>query len=258
MTDLGRMRYFLGVEVKKIDDEIFISQSKYATEILERFGMGNCNIVCNPIVTESTLVKDENGIDVDASKYKHIVGCLMYFLATRPDLAYSVCLVDRYMERPIEMNLSTVKRILRYLKGTMNYEVMYKKEGKVRLIGWSDLDYVGDTYDMKSTSGYVFMIGNAAISWSSKKQPIVTLSTTEVEYVAATSCSFKRVWLRKILSHLCEDQREANVVYCDNSSSIKLSKNPVMHGRCKYIDLGFHFLRNLTKDGIIELKHCNS
>jgi hypothetical protein len=203
-------------------------------------------------------VKYENGKAVDASKYKQIVGCLMYLLATRPDLAYSMCLVARYMERPTEMHLSTVKRILRYLKGTVNYEVIYKKEEKVRLIGWSYSNYVGDTDDWKSTSRYVFMIGNGAISWSSKKQPIVTLSTIEAEYVATTSCYCQGVWLRMILSHLCEDQREATVVYCDNNSSIKLSKNPVMHGRSKHIDVRFHFLRDLTKDGITELKHCNS
>ena len=110
MIDMGRMRYFLGVEVKKIDEGIFISQSKYAAVILARFGMENCNMLCNRIVTGSKLVKDENGKDVDASKYKHIVGCLMYLLATRPDLAYSVCLVDRYMERPIEMHLSCIRK----------------------------------------------------------------------------------------------------------------------------------------------------
>jgi len=102
------------------------------------------------------------------------------------------------------------------------------------------------------------MIGDSAISWSSKKQPIVTLSTTEAKYVAVASCSFQGVWLRRILNHLSEDQREAIVIHCDNNSSIKLSKNLVMHRRCKHIDVQFHFLRDLTKDGVMELKHCNS
>lgn len=102
------------------------------------------------------------------------------------------------------------------------------------------------------------MIGDSAIACPSKKQPIVTLSTTEVEYVAAASCSCQGIWLRRILHHLNEDQKEVTTIYCDNSSSIKLSKNPVMHGRYKHIDVRFHFLRDLAKDGIIESKHCNS
>lgn len=125
---------------------------------MARFGIKNCNMVCNFIVTGSKLVKDENGKVVDASNYKQIVGCLTYLLATRPDLAYSVCFVARYMERPTEMHLSAIKRIFRYLKGIVNFGVMYKKEERVTLISWSDSDYVGDTYDRKSTSGYVFIL----------------------------------------------------------------------------------------------------
>jgi hypothetical protein len=260
MTDLGKMKYFLGVEVTQSDNGIFIHQAKYAAEILKRFGMENCNKVCSPIVPGCKLVRDENGKTVNATKYKQMVGCLMYLLASRPDLAYFVCLVSRYMDKPTEMHFCAVKRILRYLKGTMSYGIMYKKnaKGQLNLVGWSDSDYAGDMNDRKSTSGYVFMLGDGAISWSSKKQPIVTLSTTEAEYVAASACACQCVWLKNILSHLKVDQDSCTVIFCDNSSSIKLSKNPVMHGRCKHIDVRFHFLRNLAKDGVVELRHCKS
>jgi hypothetical protein len=113
----------------------------------------------------------------------------MYLLATRPDLTYYVCLVARYMERPTKMHSAATKRIWRYLKGTMNFGIMYKSDYFISLTGWSNFDYVGDTYDRKSISNYVFMIGNGAISWSFKKQSIVTLSTTKVEFLAAASCS---------------------------------------------------------------------
>ncbi|PNX59879.1 cationic amino acid transporter 1-like protein, partial [Trifolium pratense] len=169
--------------------------------------------------------------------------------ATRPDLAYSVCLVARYMERPTNMHLTAVKRILRYLKGTLTNGIMYKSDTEkgFELVGWSDSDYAGDVNDRKSTTGFVFMLGSGAISWSSKKQPIVTLSTTEAEYVAAAACACQAVWLRSILSYLLKNQKICTQIYCDNSSSIKLSKNPIMHGRCKHIDVRFHFLRDLTK-----------
>ncbi|PNX87561.1 copia-type polyprotein, partial [Trifolium pratense] len=190
MTDLGKMKFFLGVEVIQSKEGIFINQHKYAVEILKRFGMENCNEVCSPIVPGSKLIKDENGSAADAREYKQMVGSLMYLLATRPDLAYSVCLVTRFMDRPTELHVTAVKRIMRYLKGTLTDGIMYSHNtDEANLLGWSDSDYAGDLDDKKSTSGYVFMLETGAISWSSKKQPIVTLSTTEAEYVAASQCA---------------------------------------------------------------------
>jgi hypothetical protein len=260
MTDLGKMRYFLGMEVNQSNEGIYMHQCKYATEILSRFGMENCNKVCSPIVPGCRLSKNESGKATDASEYKQMVGCLMYLLASRPDLAYSVCLVARYMDRPTEIHVAAVKRIMRYLKGTLSYGMLYKADDNKNLclIGWSDSDYAGDLDDRKSTTGYLYMLGSGAISWSSKKQPIVTLSTTEAEFVAAASCACQGIWLRNVLDFLKQKQQGCTIIYCDNSSSIKLSKNPVMHGRCKHIDVRFHFLRNLTKDGVIELVHCKT
>ena len=126
------------------------------------------------------------------------------------------------------------------------------------MFGFTDSDYAGDLDDRKSTSGYVFMLGSGAVSWSSKKQPIVTLSTTEAEFVAATACACQAIWLRKILEELHFKQVGATTVYSDSSSAIKLSKNPVLHGRSKHIDVKFHFLRDLTKEGVIDLIHCRS
>jgi hypothetical protein len=260
MTDLGKMRYFLGVEVNQSSEGIFMHQHKYSTEILSRFGMEDCNGVGSPIVPGCRLTKNDGGKAADASEYKQMVGCLMYLLASRPDLSYSVCLVARFMDRPTEIHVAAVKRIMRYLKGTLGYGILYKSKisDDLSLEGWCDSDYAGDLDDRKSTTGYVYMLGSGAISWSSKKQPIVTLSTTEAEFVSAASCACQGVWLRNVLDYLRLKQQGSTVIYCDNSSSIKLSKNPVMHGRCKHIDVRFHFLRDLTKDGIVELVHCRT
>jgi hypothetical protein len=260
MTDLGKMKYFLGIEVNQSDQGIFIYQQKYATEILSRFGMEDCNGVCSPIVPGCKLVKDEKGKATDATMYKKMIGCLMYLLATRPDMTYSVCLAARYMERPTELHVAAVKRIMRYLKATVSFGIMYKSKAEANLTmqGWTDSDYAGDYDDRKSTSGYVFTMGSSAVSWSSKKQPIVTLSTTEAEFVSAASSACQCIWMRNILNHLHLTQSDSTIINCDNSSSIKLSKNPIMHGRCKHIDVRYHFLRNLSKDGTIELKFCKS
>ncbi|GAU44223.1 hypothetical protein TSUD_399870 [Trifolium subterraneum] len=233
-----KMRFFLGVEVKQLDCGIFINQQ-------------------NPIVPGNKLTKDESGKLVDATSFRQMTGCLMYLLASEPDLTFSVCLIARYMERPTELHLAAAKRVLRYLKGSLDFGILYKRNCELRLEGWSDSDYAGDVDDRKSTSGYVFMLGSSPISWSSKKQPIVTLSTTEAEYVSVASCACQAIWLRRILDHLLQTQ-ECTTIHCDNSSSIKLSKNHVMHGRCKHIDVRYHFLRDLTKEGVVKLIYCST
>ena len=162
------------------------------------------------------------------------------------------------MEKPSEMHLQTTKRILRYLRGTADFSIVYRKGNEGHLKAFADSGYAGDADDRKSTSGYVFMIGTGVVSWSSKKQPVVTLSTTEAEFIAAASCACQGVWLRRILEKLGHDQSQSTVIYCDNSSAIKLSRNPVLHGRSKHIDVRFHFLRELTRDGVVELVHCNT
>ncbi|KAB2605263.1 hypothetical protein D8674_004980 [Pyrus ussuriensis x Pyrus communis] len=258
MTDLGKMKYFLGIEVSQRSDGIFIGQRKYAQEVLDRFRMDQCNPVNNPVVPGFKLVKDEGGVRVDSTFYKQIVGSLMYLTATRPDMTYVVSLISRYMERPTEMHLQAAKRVLRYVKGTIGFGVFYKKGGNEELLGYMDSDYAGDQDDRKSTSGYVFLMSSGAVSWSSKKQPVVTLSTTEAEFIAAASGACQAIWLRRVLRELGYDQSKATVLFCDNVSTIKLSRNPILHGRSKHIDVRFHFLRDLTKEGTVELVQCST
>lgn len=258
MTNLGRMSYFLGVEVVQNSSGIFVSQSKYTKEILERFGMDNSKPVDNPVVPGYKLSKKGDGVEVDATTYKQMVGSLMYLTATRSDLMYAVCLISRYMEKPTDVHLQAAKRILRYLKGTADLGIFYKKNVSDELIAYADSDYAGDVDDRKSASGYVFLLGTGAISWSSKKQPVVTLSTTEAEFFAAASCACQGVWLRRIIGNLGHSQDGCTTIFCDNTSTIKLSKNPIMHERSKHIDVRFHFLRELAKDGVIELVYYST
>eukprot|EP00257_Ricinus_communis_P015773 XP_015573748.1 uncharacterized protein LOC107261134 [Ricinus communis] len=258
MSDLGMMHYFLGIEVMQSSTGVFISQKKYVQEILDRFKMKDCNPASTPSEFAWKLNKDAEGKKVDSTIYKQIVGSLMYLTSTRPDIMHAVSVISRYMECPTEMHLLTAKRILRYLQGTKEFGLFYKKGGKSALIGFTDSDYARDVEDWKSTSGFFFSLGSEVVSWSSKKQPIVTLSTTEAEFVAATSCAYQAIWLRNILKELRFKQEEATTIYCDNSSAIKLSKNHVLHGRSKHIDVKYHFLRDLTNDGVINLIYYRS
>ncbi|PRQ43601.1 putative RNA-directed DNA polymerase [Rosa chinensis] len=238
MTDMGRMRFFLGLEVLQKEDGIFVCQRHYALEVLKRFGMEDSNGVMNPIVPGVKLGRDGGGVRVNETYFKQIVGSLMYITASRPDLMFVVSLISRFMSQPTELHFQAAKRVLRYLKETVNYGIFYKKEGNNKLIAYTDSDYVGDLEDRKSTSGYVFMLSGGVVSWSSKKQPIVTLSTTEAEYVAAAACACQAIWVRRILEKMNYVQDGGIIMMCDNSSTIKLSKNPVLHGRSKHIDVG--------------------
>ncbi|RVW63624.1 Retrovirus-related Pol polyprotein from transposon TNT 1-94 [Vitis vinifera] len=164
-------------------------QRKYAKEVLERFGMEKSNSVKNPIVPGDRLTKNEGGVKVDATKF---------------------------MASPTEMHLQAAKRVLRYLKGTVDLGVFYQKEGNGELMAYTDSDYAGDVDDRKSTSGYVFLLSEGAVAWSSKKQPVVTLSTTEAEFVAAASCACQGVWMRRVLEKLGHSQGKCTTVLCDN------------------------------------------
>ena len=202
MTDIGLMSHFLGIEVVQSEDGIFISQSGYAKEILKRFGMESCNPVNTPVESGIELKKSTNGGNVDPTYFKSLVGSLRYLTCTRPDILYGVGLISRYMEAPDQSHLNAAKRILRYVKSTLDDGLFYSWSNDFRLVGYSDSDWGRDLDERKSTSGFAFFMGDAAFTWSSKKQAIVTLSTCEAEYVAANSTVCHAIWLRNLLKHL--------------------------------------------------------
>lgn len=258
MTDCGVMSYFLGIEVKQQRDGIFISQKKYAKEILEKFKMDACNEVTTPLATGAKLTKEGEGRIIKPTLYKSLVGSLRYLTITRPDIVYGVGLVSRYMETPRESHWRAAKRILRYIKGTMEFGLFYPYGDEANLVGYSDSDWGGDLDERKSTTGYVFFLGSTAFTWNSKKQGVVALSTCEAEYVAVSSTVCEAIWLRNLLKELNHPQEKSTAIFVDNMSAIKLSKNPVQHGRSKHIDTRFHFLRDHVKQKTIELKYCNT
>ncbi|XP_058733686.1 secreted RxLR effector protein 161-like [Vicia villosa] len=162
------------------------------------------------------------------------------------------------MEEPVHTHWKALKRILRYIQETVSLGMFYSKTEDYKLTGYSDSDWCGDIYDRKSTSGYVFFMGNTAFTWLSRKQPIVTLSTCEAEYVAAFWCVCHAIWLRRLLCELEQKQENAMIVQVDNKSAIELAKNPLNHERSKHIDVRFHFIRERVKNGSVELKHVSS
>ncbi|XP_068641911.1 secreted RxLR effector protein 161-like [Aristolochia californica] len=191
MTGFGKMRYFIGIEVMQRSDDIFISKKKYVQEVLDRFNMDKCNPVFYPMVPGFKLIKNRDGVKIDSTFYKQIVGSLMYLISTCPNIMFVVSLINRFMDCPTELHFQVAKRILRYLKGTIDFGVFYKKEESEELIAFTDSDYDEELDERKNTSGYVLMLlGSGVVSWSSKKQPIVALSTTKAEFIVAISCAY--------------------------------------------------------------------
>ncbi|XP_028236729.1 uncharacterized protein LOC114416049 [Glycine soja] len=189
MTDLGLMSYFLGIEVSQRNEGIFISQKKYTEGLLKKFKMYGCKPVATPLITNEKLQKNDGAPEDDASKYRSLIGSLLYLTTTRPDIMYATSLLSRFMQSPSQIHFGAGKRILRYLQGTKEFGIWYNTETNSELLGYTDSDWAGSTDDMKSTSGYAFSLGSRMFSWASKKQAIVAQSTAEAEYVAAAEAT---------------------------------------------------------------------
>lgn len=218
--------------------------------------MLDCNSMKIPMHPMEIISKDEGGTPVDPTNFKSLIGGLRYLVHTRPDLAYSVGVVSRFMEKPTSMHLNAAKRILRYVKGTMDFGLIYTKNDENNVvIGYSDSDLAGNVEDRKSTGGMVFYLNKNLITWNSQKQRCVALSSCEAEFMAATAASCQAIWLRKLLSQITGIYIQPMTLFIDNKSAIDLAKNPVFHGRSKHIDIRFHFIRECIANGDIVVKH---
>jgi hypothetical protein len=196
---------------------------------------------------------------VDPTEYRRIVGALRYLVNTRPDIAFAVGYVSRIMEKPTTEHLVAVKRILRYIAGTVHLGCHYRrKERIVALLGYNDSDHRVDIDGRKSTSGVLYFYGNNAITWQSQKQKAVALSSCEAEYIAAATASCQGVWLARLLAELKGEKPGAITLKIDNQSAIRLSKNSVFHDRSKHINVKYHFIRGCVKEGRVNIEPINT
>ena len=220
MKDLGILNHFLGVKVEHDvkNQSIFINQSTFASSLVNEFNFENSKSVKTPADVNVKCQNSNSSKPFDSKLYQSCVGGLLYLSnRTRPDLTYSVSKAARYCANPTEENWSFVKRILRYLNGTLNFGIAYSKVDSPMLIGYSDADWAGDVTDRKSTSGYCFKFNNGIISWRSNKQNCIALSTAEAEYVALSSTAQEAVWLNQLLSDISINNSNVPVtVFEDN------------------------------------------
>ncbi|GJS86318.1 retrovirus-related pol polyprotein from transposon TNT 1-94 [Tanacetum coccineum] len=257
MSMMGELNFFLGLQIKQMEDGIFFNQSKYIKEMLKKFGLEESKPMKTPMSSDTKLTKDEECESVDSTKYQGMIGSLLYLTASRPDIMFSVCLCARFQEAPKTSHLEAVKRIFRYIKGTTHLGLWYPKGTGIETVVYADSDHAGDYVDRKSTSGICTFVGCCLTSWFSKKQTALAISTTEAEYVSAGKACQQALWMKQAL--IDYDVRLDDVpIMCDNKGAIDLSKNPVQHSRTKHIEIRHHFLRDNVQKGHISIEKVPS
>jgi hypothetical protein len=199
MSMIGELNYFVGLQVKQTSKGIFISQSKYAKDLVKRFGLDGKSHAWTPMSTSVKISSDLVGKSVDPSLYKSMIGSLLYLTASRPDIAFSVGVCARFQANPKESHLTAVKRIIRYVNDTLLYGIWYSRETNLIVAGYSDADWAGNVDDRKRTLGGSFYVGNNLVAWMSKKQASISPSTAKAEYIVAGSCCTQLLWMKTLL-----------------------------------------------------------
>ncbi|GJS23007.1 retrovirus-related pol polyprotein from transposon TNT 1-94 [Tanacetum coccineum] len=257
MSMMGKISFFLRLQISQSPRGIFINQSKYALESLKKYGFESCDPVDTLMVEKSKLDEDKEGKAIDSSHYHGMIGTLLYLTASRPDLQFAICMCARYQARPTEKHLNAVKRIFQYLKGTVHPRLWYPKDSSIALTAFADADHAGCQDTRRSTSGSIQLLGDRLVSWSSKRQKSATISSTKAEYIALSGCCAQVLWMRSQLTDYGFGFNKIPM-YCDNKSAIALCCNNVQHSRSKHIDIRFHFIKEHVENGVIELYFVNT
>ncbi|POM73090.1 Integrase catalytic core protein [Phytophthora palmivora] len=260
MTDSGKCSFILGIEVvDNADGSVTLSQARYIKDILERFGMQDCKPTASPVDISMKLVSSDATTKLGAP-FREAVGALTHLMtSTRPNIAFAVGYVSRFMENPQVEHWIAVKRIFRYLQGTKSHGVWFSPGRDINFL--SDADWAGDLSDRKSTSGYLFQVADWPISWGSKKQSSLWLSTSEAEYTALSLAIQEGKWVHKLLCEILAaagEKATALKIYEDNQSCIKMTKNPVNYGRTKHIDIKYNHIRDKVKGGAVIVEYCET
>ena len=263
MKDLGELNYFLGMEVSrdKVNGTIKLSQHKYTTDVLRRFGFLEAATSSLPMspglklfnpTLQAHNVTDANASTIKKYPYREVIGSLMYLqISTRPDLAYSVCYLSRFLNSYDTSHIAAANQILRYLKATQHLGIVYSRNASLNLYGYSDSDWASDVNNRRSTTGYVFFMAGGAISWKSSLQSTVALSTSEAEYMALSACAQESIALQYLCASFNLPTDQPVQIFEDNSGAIAMANNPVHYAKTKHIHIRHHFIRECVDSGRI-------
>ncbi len=260
VKDLGEASYFLGMELTRDRQAgwLKVAQTRYITELAERFGLQDAKPAPTPMShsIELEVANDEKPAMPNGTEYRALIGGLMYLVVcTRPDIAYAVCALARYSQAPTLEHWNAAKRILRYLYGTRTMGLCYNKHSSGEVTGYADADWGGCVNTRKSTTGYVFVRNGGAISWQSKLQDVVALSSVEAEYIAASEATKEAVWLRRMMDDFGYGMRRVQM-HGDNQGTLSLIKNNQISRRTKHIDIRYHFVRSRVEAGDVTFQYC--
>ncbi|WZZ70878.1 hypothetical protein YC2023_082248 [Brassica napus] len=255
IKDLGEMKYFLGIEICKSKEGLFMSQRKYTLDLLKDAGAYGGKTARMPM-EDGYKVPREGGIEDskpfhDPKLYRKLVGKLIYLTITRPDICFAVNQVSQHMQLPKEHHWHMVERLLMYLNGSPDQGVWMGCNGSTEVVGYCDADWAGDRADRRSTTGYCTFIGGNLVTWKSKKQKVVSCSSAEAEYRAMLKLTNELVWIKGILKHLEIDQAAPMTMHCDNQAAIHIASNSVFHERTKHIEVDCHKVRQMIILGVI-------
>lgn len=252
MKDLGRATHILGMRLRQDHSKFVLDQKSYIQKVLEQFKMTDCKPVSTPLENGMKLGKgDQTELD---SKYRSLIGCIMYIaVCTRPDIAHAASLLSQFNNCHSDTHWKAAKRVLRYLKGTIDYSIVYEKS-RLSVTGYVDADWASNQLDRRSYTGYVFKIGNSAVSWESRKQRTVALSSTEAEYMALCEGAKEAKFIRSFF-YECLGKLISVTLFNDNQSAQKICNSQINHSRSKHIDIRHHYVRQIVKDKIVELEY---
>ena len=258
MKDLGPLHHFLGISFTRTPTSLHLSQKQYILDVLSRAGMYDCHPVSTPIDTQSKVSATSGSPFSDPSLYRSLAGALQYVTLTRPEIAYAVQQICLHMHDPRDSHFSLIKRVFRYLKGTLAHGLVLHRSSSHSLVAYSDADWAGCPDTRRSTFGFCVYLGDNLISWSSRRQTTVSRSSAEAEYRAAATCVAETCWVRQLLQELHNPIHTATIVYCDNVSTVYMTANPVHHRRTKHIELDIHFVREKVALGAVRVLHVPS
>ena len=255
MTDLGEAQNYLGVEIHRQQNGMFLSQQAYIQKLLDKFQMRGCNSTRLPIDPKMQLSCSMGTPKTNLGQYRSLVGSLIYLSHTRPDISYAVSSLARYMQDPETAHLQAAKKVLRYLSGTEDHGILLDSSSDATLYSYADVDWGKDIDTRRSISGTLHRIGDSSIAWTSKMQPTVSLSSIEAEYRVLTNAAKDIIHFRRLFNELGIRTNMATPLFSDNQSCIKLVDNPVMYARTKHIEIQQHFIREIAQAGKIQVNH---
>lgn len=255
MQEEQDLNYFLGISIKRSEKKICLNQKAYLENVLTRFGMKDCKEAAIPMEPIKNIKREkEKDAQVTEKPIRQLIGCLMYaVLGTRPDLSTCVNICSRQQDEPTEELWKRLKRILRYIKGTLDLELVYEAEENSIFTRFVDSDWAGSLEDRKSTTGYFYQVYGMTVCWSTRKQSTVVISSTKAEYIALAESAREGIWLSNILTEF-DVPKGAFTIYEDNQSYIKLTQK-TEHKRLKHVDVKFNFIKELVENKSVIIKY---